>query len=136
MGDKVAYKRVSSKLQNTERQLEGIEFDKEFVEKASAEHKKERSVLEDFIIYLRNGDKAHLHLLDRLGRSVIYLKNIVDRILEKGASLRIHKENLTLIANQKSTPLEELMLNMLSSFAQFERIIIRKRQAEGIAIAK
>ena len=136
MADKIAYKRVSSKLQNTERQLESIEFDKEFIEKASAGHKRERPVLDEFITSLRNGDEAHVHSLDRLGRSVIDLKNIVDRILEKGASLHIHKENLIFKTGQKSNPAEELMLNILSSFAQFERSIIRERQAEGIAIAK
>ena len=33
-------------------------------------------------------------------------------------------------------PMTELMLNMLGSFAQFERDMIRERQREGIAIAK
>ena len=46
------------------------------------------------------------------------------------------KENLDFKAGQTKNPIEELMLNMLASFAQFERSIIRERQAEGIAIAK
>ena len=46
-----------------------------------------------------------------------------------------HKENLRFEPN-KEDPFQQLMLNLLSSVAQFERQCILQRQREGIAIAK
>ncbi|MEY6435128.1 recombinase family protein [Corynebacterium pseudotuberculosis] len=46
-----------------------------------------------------------------------------------------HKEQLT-FTPQSTDPLNDLMLAILGAFAEFERTIIRERQAEGIAIAK
>ena len=45
-----------------------------------------------------------------------------------------HKEGLKFTVGE-NTPIAELMLNMLGAVAQFERSIIRERQAEGIAKA-
>lgn len=53
---------------------------------------------------------------------------------DHGITVRFHKEGLNFIAGE-NTPIAELMLNMLGAVAQFERAIIRERQAEGIAKA-
>ena len=46
------------------------------------------------------------------------------------------KENLTFAGDDSDTSLSKLMFNMLGSFAEFERSLIRERQREGIALAK
>src|SRR6185369_8471276 len=69
--------------------------------------------------------------LDRLARSVADLVSISGRIEAKKASLRILDLNL-----DTRTPTGQLMLNLLSSIAQFERQIMLERQREGIAKAK
>ena len=51
-----------------------------------------------------------------------------------GITVRFHKEGLNFTVGD-NTPIAELMLNMLGAVAQFERSIIRERQAEGIAKA-
>ena len=57
--------------------------------------------------------------------------NIVDKIQERQASLRIVAMNL-----DTTTPTGRLMLSMLGSVAQFEREMMLERQREGIAKAK
>ena len=54
---------------------------------------------------------------------------------QRGISLIFLKENICFSANENN-PLQELQLNMMSAFSQFERVLIRERQAEGIAAKK
>lgn len=63
------------------------------------------------------------------------LRGIVDQITAKGASVHFVKEHLTFSA-EFTTPRATLLLGVLGPFAEFERSIIRERQAEGIALAK
>lgn len=132
----VAYIRVSSVGQNTERQLAdtGIEFDKIFKDEASGKNT-ERQGLKDMLDYVREGDTVHVHSIDRLGRSLIDLKTLVTQLNDKGVAVHFHKENLPFEAG-KQNPMQTLMFDMLGAFAEFERSMIKERQMEGIAKAK
>ena len=135
-GDNYAYIRVSSQGQNTERQLSdtGIKFRRTFKDEASGKNI-DREGLTDMIEFVQEGDTVHVHSIDRLGRSLVDLKNIVSELNEKGVSVKFHKENLEFSAGT-SNPIHMLMFNMLASFAEFERSIIKDRQREGIEKAK
>ena len=78
---------------------------------------------------------VHVHELSRLGRSVKDLLELVETIVNAGGTIHFHKENLRFEPNQED-PFQQLMLNLLSSVAEFERSCILQRQREGIAIAK
>ena len=132
-GHKVGYIRVSSVGQNTERQLDGFNFDKEYIEKISAKNRN-RPVLEECLDYLRQGDELHVHSIDRLARNLVDLQNIVSSLNDKGVSVHFHKEGLQFSGSD--SPMNKLMLQMMGAFAEFERSLIRERQAEGIANAK
>src|ERR1022692_318497 len=58
-----------------------------------------------------------------------------ERLNKKRVTVRFEKENLTFSADT-SDAMATLMLQLLGSFAQFERSLIRERQKEGIALAK
>ncbi|AXY49633.1 resolvase [Rhodococcus ruber] len=73
--------------------------------------------------------------MDRLARSLVDLKQIVGEVTARGASVRFVHERATYAAGAQD-PRADLMLSLLGAFAEFERAIIRERQAEGIAIAK
>lgn len=132
----VAYIRVSTTEQNTDRQLAdtGIEFDKIFDDKASGKNT-ERQGLKDMLDYVREGDTVHVHSIDRLGRSLIDLKTLVTQLNDEGVAVHFHKENLPFEAG-KQNPMQTLMFDMLAAFAEFERSIIKERQREGIEKAK
>lgn len=131
----LAYIRVSTVEQNTERQLSGcgITFDKVYEDKASG-GSTNRPELAKLMDYAREGDTIHVHSIDRLARSLDDLRKLVTSWNKKGITVRFHKEGLHFTADD-TTPIAELMLNMLGAVAQFERSIIRERQAEGIAKA-
>ncbi len=130
----VAYIRVSTIEQNTDRQLDGVVLDKQFEDKASGKDT-QRPQLQAMLEYVREGDTVHVHSIDRLGRSLTDLKDLVKQLNSKGVTVKFHKENLEFSAG-KANPMQDLMFNMLASFAEFERAIIKERQMEGIAKAK
>jgi len=55
-------------------------------------------------------------------------------MIAKGVAMQFHKEGLHFTG--EASPMQELMLGLLGSVAQFERALIRERQAEGIQKAK
>ena len=72
IGQKIAYKRVSTVDQTTLRQLDGMTFDKVFEEKISGKTK-ERPQLKAMIEYIREGDHVYVHSLDRLSKNYLIL---------------------------------------------------------------
>ncbi|MBX4138918.1 recombinase family protein [Pseudomonas sp. S5F11] len=129
----IAYIRVSTVDQNTDRQLDGMTFDKTFTDKLSGATT-DRPQLLAMIDWARAGDVVHVHSIDRLARSMSDLLKIVADINAKGAHVKFHKESLTFTGDD--SPMQKLMLNMMGSFAQFEREVMKERQREGIAKAK
>lgn len=130
----VGYKRVSSVDQNLERQdLQGVE--KVFEEKLSGKNAKDRPALQEMIQWVRDGDKVVVWSIDRLARDLRDLQDIISTLTGKGVSISFVSENLTFSADQDD-PFSQLQLHLMGAFAQFERSIIKKRQAEGIAKAK
>lgn len=135
-GQRFAYLRVSSTDQNLARQRAMIgDVDKEFIDELSARSRAHRPGLDNCIDYLRDHDELYVASIDRLARSLVDLRGIIDQITAKGASVHFLKENLT-FSKETTDPRDTLMLSILGSFAEFERSIIRERQAEGIALAK
>ena len=132
-GKQVAYIRVSTLDQNTDRQLEGLTFDKSFTDKASGKDVA-RPQLQAALEYLREGDTLHVHSMDRLARNVDDLRGIVKGLTAKGVLVKFHKEGLTFTG--EDSPMSNLLLSLLGAVAEFERSLIRERQREGIAIAK
>ena len=131
---KFGYIRVSSSDQNTARQLPDTQVDKTFEEKVSGATR-DREQLNLMLQTLRAGDEVFVHELSRLGRSLIDLKQIVQEITDKGCKIHFVKENMT-FSRDAVNHVADLTLNLLASFAEFERSILKQRQAEGIAAAK
>lgn len=132
-GQHVGYVRVSTVEQNTARQLDGISLNKIFTDRISGKST-DRPQLQACLDYVREGDTLHVHSMDRLARNLDDLRRLVRQMNEKGVTVQFHQENL--IFSGDESPLAELLLNILGSFAQFERNLILERQKQGIAIAK
>jgi DNA invertase Pin-like site-specific DNA recombinase len=132
-GQNVGYLRVSSVDQNEVRQLEGLDLDKTFTDKASGKDAK-RPQLEHLLSFVREGDTVFCHSMDRLARNLDDLRRIVLGLTERGVHVVFVKESLTFTG--EDSPMSNLLLSVMGAFAQFERELIRERQREGIAIAK
>jgi DNA invertase Pin-like site-specific DNA recombinase len=130
---KVGYRRVSTIDQNLDRQdMSGL--DRIFEDKASGKDT-DRVALQNMIAFVRTGDEILVHSIDRLARDLRDLQSIITTLNEKGVSVEFISERL-LFSGDASDPFAQLQLQIIGSVAQFERAIIRKRQAEGIAKAK
>jgi DNA invertase Pin-like site-specific DNA recombinase len=132
-GQRVGYIRVSSFDQNSARQLEGIELDKVYTDKASGKDTK-RPRFEALNGFVREGDRVIVHSMDRLARNLDDLRSIVQTFTQRGIEIQFIKENLLFTGDD--SPMATLMLSVMGAFAEFERALIKERQREGIAIAK
>ena len=136
-GQTIAYVRVSTEDQNTARQIEAlasINADKTFEDKASGKDTG-RPQLQAALSHMREGDTFVIYSIDRLSRSLIDLVTTVKSLSARGIEVRFIKENLTFKPGT-SDHMSNLILSIMGSLAEWEREIIRERQAQGIAIAK
>ena len=94
-----------------------------------------RPALQDMLLFVRAGDEVVVHSIDRLARNLMDLQSLIQELNDKGVTIRFLSESLSFSADG-GCAFQTLQLQMLGAFAQFERSMIRKRQAEGIAKAK
>jgi len=131
----VGYARVSSVGQSLDIQREQLlaaGCERVFEEKMSGTTTEGRERLDEALRYVREGDLFMVCRLDRLARSMIDLRKIVDDLTAKGVGFRALQQGA--IDTTRSDG--RLLLNILGSFAEFETDIRRERQADGIAKAK
>jgi DNA invertase Pin-like site-specific DNA recombinase len=131
----VGYARVSTAEQDAgfAAQLEELNragCEKVFSEKVSSVAAR-RTQLDAALQFTREGDVFLVTRLDRLARSVADFVRISETLDRKKVSLRVLAMGL-----DTGNASGRLMLNVLSSVAQFEREIMLERQREGIAKAK
>jgi DNA invertase Pin-like site-specific DNA recombinase len=91
----------------------------------------DRPELHRMLDQLREGDTVVVWKLDRLSRSLKDVLHIMERIAQAGAGFRSITENI-----DTTTPAGRMMMQMIGSFAEFERAMIRERTSAGIAAAR
>ena len=131
---KVGLARVSSVGQNLESQIAALKeygCEKIFEEKRSGTTSKGRTVLREWIDFMRESDVAVVTRIDRCSRSVLDLQLIVKELEDKGVTFAATEQSI----NTK-TPEGKCFLNMLSVFSSFETDLRKERQGDEIKIAK
>ena len=68
--------------------------------------------------------------MDRLARNLADLQNAVEGLTDQGIKVKFHKEGLEFTG--EDSPMSKLLMQMMEAVAEFERSLIRERQAEGI----
>lgn len=138
------YARISTKEQNERRQLValrdfGIKNDKIYMDKQSGKDF-ERIQYRRLLRTLKSGDTLVVKSIDRLGRTY---EEILEqwRIITKEKQAAIVVLDMPLLDTRQNrdltgTLIADIVLQLLSYVAQTEREFIRKRQAEGIAVAR
>lgn len=123
----VGYARVSTVVQDTALQVSALSaagVDRLFQEKASGVLK--RPALERMLYTLRAGDVVVVYKVDRLARSLSDLLRILARIEQAGAVFKSLTEPI-----DTGSAVGRLMLQLLGSFAEFERSVINERTEAG-----
>ena len=130
----LGYARVSkgqdqdTRLQETVLRAAGVE--RLFTEQASG-GRWDRPQLHRLLDHLRPRDVVVVWKLDRLSRSLKDLLHIMERIEQAGAGFRSLTE-----AIDTTTPAGRMLMQMVGSFAEFERAVIRERTQAGLAVAR
>lgn len=132
-GQRIGYVRVSSFDQNPERQLDQVQVDKLFTDKASGKDTL-RPQLDALLSFAREGDTVVVHSMDRLARNLDDLRRLVQTLTKRGIRIEFVKESLSFTG--EDSPMANLLLSVMGAFAEFERALIGERQREGIALAK
>ena len=141
------YIRVSSKDQNPERQIQAIkEFEKDieddniYIDKQTGKDF-DRENYKKLKALLRKGDTLIVKELDRLGRNKEMIKDELNELSDKDIKIKILNIPTTLIELPEENTwvikmVNNILIEVLGAIAEEERIKIRQRQSEGIAIAK
>src|SRR5918997_3827973 len=129
----IGYARVSTGEQTLDLQLDALRkagCGKVYTETASGA-KSERPVLDEVLSYLRKGDTLVVWRLDRLGRSLRHLIEVVAALAERGIGFKSLTEQI-----DTTTPGGKLVFHVFGALAEFERDLIRERTQAGLAAAR
>ena len=133
MGRQIGYARVSTDDLHGKAQraaLEAVPCDLIFFEQESGANR-ERPELARALKALRAGDTLVVARLERLGRSLIHLLQVMEDLEARGIAFRSLAEGFDMRTDEG-----QLMMQQLGSFAEFERKRITARINSGIAAAK
>jgi DNA invertase Pin-like site-specific DNA recombinase len=129
----IGYARISTQDQHLELQTDALEkagCEKIFTDIASGA-KTERNGLEEALAYLREGDILVVWKLDRLGRSLKHLIEVVNALSEINIGFQSLQEKI-----DTTTSGGKLIFHIFASLAEFERDIIRERTNAGLKAAR
>jgi len=132
-GQRIDYVWVSSFDQNPEWQLEQVQVERVFTDKASGDDTL-LPELDALLSFVRDGDTVVVHSLDRLARNLDDLRRLAQKLTKRGAHIGFVKGILTFTGECSS--MTNLMLSVMGALTEFERPLIREGQLEGIALAK
>ncbi|MFK5950644.1 MAG: recombinase family protein [Methylococcales bacterium] len=130
---KIGYARVSTEQQNEDAQLDALnaaECEKLYIEKCSGKSKN-RPQLERMLDALRKGDIVVVQRLDRLGRSLKDLIELLDGFKSQGVHFISLNESI-----DTTSAVGELAFHIIASVAQFERQLISEKTKVGLASAR
>lgn len=129
----VGYARVSTVEQNIERQevaLQELGCERIYIDKLTGATL-DRPEFNKMMDFVRDGDTLIVSEYNRLSRSTMDLLTTLGILEDKGVVVKSMKENL-----DTSTPQGKLMLTIFAGLAEFERTLMKQRQAEGIERAR
>ena len=130
---KIGYMRVSTNDQSTDLQEDALKKEgcnQIFSDRASGA-KTDRPGLEEALSFLRKGDTIVVWKLDRLGRSLKHLIEVVILLNERGIYFKSLQESI-----DTSTSGGKLIFHVFGALAEFERDIIRERTKAGLESAR
>jgi DNA invertase Pin-like site-specific DNA recombinase len=129
----IGYARVSTEDQNLDLQIDDLKkagCEKVYQEKVSGS-KERRAELEEALSYVRKGDTLVVWKLDRLGRSLRNLINIINKLQENDIQFKTLREGF-----DTSTSGGKLIFHVFGALAEFEREVIQERTKAGLRAAR
>lgn len=136
MGKLIGYARVSTKAQDTDRQVSdllgaGVRRDDLYVDHGVSGAKASRVELDKALGALHEGDTLVVPTLDRLGRSTVNMLKLAEEIKGKGAGLRVL--NLGGGDVDTSTAMGAMVFTVMAALGQMELEIKRERITDSVS---
>jgi DNA invertase Pin-like site-specific DNA recombinase len=128
---KVGYARVSTADQHLLDALKAAGCERIFTDEGISGSKTDRPGLSEALEYCRKGDTLVVWKLDRLGRSLPHLIEVVTGMGDRSVEFQSIQE-----AIDTSTPSGRLTFHLMGAMAEFERDLIRERTNAGLAAAR
>lgn len=130
---KIGYARVSTREQNLNMQVIALEEAncERIYEEVVSGAKADRPILNALLKQLRDGDVLVVWKLDRLGRSLKHLIELVQWLMQNNIGLCSINDPI-----DTTTPQGRLIFNIFASLAEFERDVIRERTYAGLDAAR
>jgi len=129
----IGYARVSKNEQNLDLQLDALKAagcEKIFHDKITS-LKEERKGLDEALAFLRPGDALVVWKLDRLGRTLRHLIDLIATFNQKGIGFKSLKETI-----DTTTSTGKLIFHIFGALAEFERDIIHERTNARLEAAR
>ena len=130
---KVGYARISTREQNLNMQVIALEESgcERIHEEITSGTKSDRPILDNLLNQLRDGDVLVVWKLDRLGRSLKHLVELVQILMKRNIGLCSLKDPIDTTTSQG-----RLIFNIFASLAEFEGDLIRERTKAGLSAAR
>lgn len=135
MSKLIGYARVSTRAQDTDRQVQdliasGVRRDDLYVDHGVSGARASRPEFDKARAALHEGDTLVVTTLDRLGRSTANMIDLAKELRAAGVGLRVL--NLGGGDVDTSTPMGEMVFTVMSALAQMERAIKQERTVDSI----
>ncbi|WP_353436413.1 recombinase family protein [Pseudomonas aeruginosa] len=130
----IGYARVSTEDQSLDLQMVALEeagCDRVYKDHGVSGGQRSRPGLDRALSVLKRGDKLVVWRLDRLGRSLVHLVSVMERLGKKGVKFHSISECI-----DTSSPGGRLIFHVMAALAEFERTLISERTRAGIAAAR
>lgn len=130
----VGYARVSSEEQKLDLQLRALQnagCNRIFQDHGQPGHNFERNGLEDALTSVKPGGTLVVWRLDRLGRSLSGLIQVIEKLGQREVQFKSIMENI-----DTSSSGGKLVFHMMAALAEFERTLISERTRAGLVEAK
>ena len=129
----IGYARVSTGEQNLDLQKDALHdaMCTQIFEDHISGAKQERPGLRQALAFLREGDTLVVWRLDRLGRSLKHLIEIIEELSKRGIHFKSLMESI-----ETASPAGKLIFHIFSSLAEFERSLISERTMAGLRSAR
>ena len=129
----IGYARVSTEDQNLDLQIDAlneVKCDHIYEEKMSGKIK-DRPALDEALNFMRKGDTLIVWKLDRLGRSLRHLIEVINKLMDSGMYFMSLQEKIDTTSTSG-----KLIFHIFAALAEFEREIISERTKAGLKAAR
>ena len=131
---KIGYERISTGRQSTNSQTDALRAagcENIWTDKGESGKKASRPEWDKCLAHLRRGDVLYVTRLDRMGRSVRHLVEVVNELAGRGVDLVVTEQGLSTTTSEG-----KLLFHIMAAVAEFEADIIKDRTMDGLAAAR